>query len=124
MEVTIKIEGLDQLTEAVAMLGGAMAYFKGATADEAVKAVETVTAKKEEAPAEAPTNAKADPPKEAAKSYALEDLQVAAADLARSGKRDDLAAALSECGVDTLPQLPPEKYGIFADKLKALGAAL
>lgn len=48
MEVTIKIEGLDQLTEAVAMLGGAMAYFKGVSADEAVKSVEEVTAKKEE----------------------------------------------------------------------------
>ena len=45
MEVTIKIEGLDQLTEAVAMLGGAMAYFKGASADVAVKAVTDVTAK-------------------------------------------------------------------------------
>ena len=48
MEVVIKIEGLDQLTEAVAMLGGAMAYFKGASADVAVKAVTDVTAKKEE----------------------------------------------------------------------------
>lgn len=45
MEVTIKIEGLDQLTEAIAMLGGAMAYFKGASADVAVKAVTDVTAK-------------------------------------------------------------------------------
>ena len=45
MVVTIKIEGLDQLTEAVAMLGGAMAYFKGASADVAVKAVTDVTAK-------------------------------------------------------------------------------
>ncbi len=45
MEVVIKIEGLDQLTEAVAMLGGAMAYFKGVSADEAVKPVEEVAAK-------------------------------------------------------------------------------
>lgn len=44
MVVTIKIEGLDQLTEAIAMLGGAMAYFKGASADVAVKAVTDVTA--------------------------------------------------------------------------------
>lgn len=50
MVVTIKIEGLDQLTEAVAMLGGAMAYFKGASAEEAADAVEEVTAKKEEKP--------------------------------------------------------------------------
>lgn len=44
MEVTIKIEGLDQLTEAVAMLGGAMAYFKGVSAEEAVSLVEDVKA--------------------------------------------------------------------------------
>lgn len=48
MELTIKIEGLDQLTEAVARLGGAMAYFKGVSADDAVKSVEEVTAKMEE----------------------------------------------------------------------------
>ena len=48
MEVTIKIEGLDQLTEAIAMLGGAMAYFKGASAEDAADAVEAVTTKAEE----------------------------------------------------------------------------
>lgn len=115
MEVTIKIEGLDQLTEAVAMLGGAMAYFKGASADEAVKTVEEVAAKKEEKPEEK---------EEAAPVYTLEVLQAAAVELARNGKRDDLAAALAECGAETLPKLHEDQFNIFAEKLKALGANL
>ena len=115
MEVTIKIEGLDQLTEAVAMLGGAMAYFKGASAEEAADAVEAVTAKKEE---------KSEEKEGAAPVYTLEALQAAAVELARNGKRDDLAAALAECGAETLPKLPEDKFNVFGEKLKALGAKL
>ena len=123
MEVTIKIEGLDQLTEAIAMLGGAMAYFKGASADEAVKAVEDVTAKMDDriTKAEAEENSAKE---EAAPVYTLEALQAAAVELARSGKRDDLAAALAECGAETLPKLSEDKFNVFAEKLKALGANL
>lgn len=129
MEVVIKIEGLDQLTEAVAMLGGAMAYFKGVSADDAVKAVEEVTVKKKESIAKAedwvaePVE-KIMPKEEAAPRYTLEVLQAAAVELARNGKRDDLAAALAECGAETLPKLPEDKFNVFAEKLKALGANL
>lgn len=121
MEVTIKIEGLDQLTEAVALLGGAMAYFKGASAEDAADAVEAVTARKEESIPNAEENSAKE---EAAPVYTLEALQVAAVDLARNGKRDDLAAALAECGAETLPKLPEGQFNVFAEKLKALGAKL
>ena len=121
MEVTIKIEGLDQLTEAIAMLGGAMAYFKGASAEEAADAVEAVTTKKEESVPKVEENSVKG---EAAPVYTLEALQVAAVDLARNGKRDDLAAALAECGAETLPKLPEDKFNVFGEKLKALGAKL
>lgn len=114
MEVTIKIEGLDQLTEAIAMLGGAMAYFKGASAEEAADAVEAVTKKEE----------KSEEKEEAAPVYTLEALQAAAVELARNGKRDDLAAALAECGAETLPKLSEGQFNVFAEKLKALGANL
>ncbi len=114
MEVTIKIEGLDQLTEAIAMLGGAMAYFKGASAEEAADAVEAVTKKEE----------KSEEKEEAAPVYTLEALQAAAVELARNGKRDDLAAALAECGAETLPKLSEDQFNVFAEKLKALGANL
>ena len=121
MEVTIKIEGLDQLTEAIAMLGGAMAYFKGASAEDAVASVGEVTAKMDDRIAKAKEiSAK----KEAAPVYTLEALQAAAVELARSGKRDDLAAALAECGAETLPKLHEGQFNIFAEKLKALGAKL
>lgn len=129
MEVTIKIEGLDQLTEAVAMLGGAMAYFKGASADVAVRAVTDVTAKMDDRIAKAedwvaePVE-KIMPKEEAAPAYTLEALQAAAVELARSGKRDDLAAALAECGAETLPKLAEDQFNVFAEKLKALGANL
>lgn len=130
MVVTIKIEGLDQLTEAIAMLGGAMAYFKGASADEAVKAVEDVTAKMDDRIAKAKAKEKSEKreestaKEEATPGYTLEALQVAAVDLARNGKRDDLAAALAECGAETLPKLAEDKFNVFAEKLKALGAKL
>lgn len=121
MEVTIKIEGLDQLTEAIAMLGGAMAYFKGASADVAVKAVTDVTAKAEGKSEKREVNTEKG---EAAPVYTLEALQAAAVELAQSGKRDDLAAALAECGAETLPKLAEDQFGVFAEKLKALGANL
>lgn len=122
MEVTIKIEGLDQLIEAVAMLGGAMAYFKGASAEEAADAVEAVTTKAEENLPK--VEEKIPEKKEVAPVYTLEALQAAAVDLARNGKRDDLAAALAECGAETLPKLSEDKFNVFAEKLKALGANL
>lgn len=121
MEVTIKIEGLDQLTEAIAMLGGAMAYFKGASAEEAADAVEAVTTKVEESVSKVEENSAKE---EAAPAFTLEALQAAAVDLARNGKRDDLAAALAECGAETLPKLAEDQFNVFAEKLKALGANL
>lgn len=135
MEVTIKIEGLDQLTEAVAMLGGAMAYFKGVSADDAVKSVEEVTTKMEERLRKVKENSakvkensakeeEISAKEEAAPVYTLEALQAAAVELARNGKRDDLAAALAECGAETLPKLAEDQFNVFAEKLKALGANL
>lgn len=128
MEVTIKIEGMDQLTEAIAMLGGAMAYFKGASADKAVKAVTDVTAKMNDRIAKAEERSEKreeNIAKEgAAPAYTLEALQAAAVELARSGKRDDLAAALAECGAETLPKLAEDQFNVFAEKLKVLGAKL
>lgn len=127
MEVTIKIEGLDQLTEAIAMLGGAMAYFKGVSAEEAVSLVEDVKAsraKPEKEEEESEKREENSAKEEAAPVYTLEALQAAAVELARNGKRDDLAAALAECGAETLPKLAEDQFNVFAEKLKALGANL
>ena len=50
MEITIKIEGLDQLTEALALIGAALAYKNdmAPTAESAVKLMNEVTASTEE----------------------------------------------------------------------------
>ena len=59
-----------------------------------------------------------------AHTYTLSELGVAGADLAASGKRDQLIALLQGFGVQALTQLPPERYPEFAQGLRALGAKI
>lgn len=118
MEVTIKIEGLDQLTEAVAMLGGAMAYFKGASAEEAVKAAEGVTAKKEEKlPEEEENSAK----EEAAAKPSVSRDEVRALFAAKNtkDKRTQLKGILDRYGAKNISSLKEED---FEAVMKDLGA--
>lgn len=42
MEITVKIEGLDQLSEAMALLGSALAVQRGETVDQAVEKLDEV----------------------------------------------------------------------------------
>nr|DAL69725.1 MAG TPA: hypothetical protein [Caudoviricetes sp.] len=130
MEVTIKIEGLDQLTEAIAMLGGAMAYFKGASADEAVKAVTDVTAKAEESTAKAEENSTKEeklpqatvPTGEAA--YSFEQIQLACAKVAQAGKRAELQGLINGFGLNSLLELKQEQYNDFVLKLRGIGGTI
>lgn len=118
MVVTIKIEGLDQLTEAVAMLGGAMAYFKGASAEDAADAVEEVTAKKEEKlPEEEENSAKEEA---AAKSSVSRD-EVRALFAAKNtkDKRTQLKGILDKYGAKNISSLKEED---FEAVMKDLGA--
>lgn len=57
-------------------------------------------------------------------SYTLDDLARAAMTLMDSGRQEDLVGLLSSLGVDSLPALPPEKYGAFATALRGMGASL
>lgn len=60
-----------------------------------------------------------------ARQYAMSELGVAGADLAASGKRDQLIGLLrDQFGVQALTQLPPERYPEFAQGLRALGAKI
>lgn len=59
-----------------------------------------------------------------AHTYTLSELGVAGADLAGSGKRDQLITLLQSFGVQALTQLPPERYPEFAQGLRALGAKI
>lgn len=130
MEVTIKIEGLDQLTEAVAMLGGAMAYFKGVSADKAVKAVEEVTVKKEESIAKAEENSTKEeklpqatvPTGQAA--YSFEQIQLACAKVSQAGKRNELKELINGFGLNSLLELKEEQYNDFVLKLREIGGTI
>lgn len=130
MEVTIKIEGLDQLTEAIAMLGGAMAYFKGASAEEAADAVEDVTANKEESVPkveESIPNAEELPqatvPTGQA-AYSFEQIQLACAKVAQAGKRAELQGLINGFGLNSLLELKEEQYNDFVLKLREIGGTI
>lgn len=68
----------------------------------------------------APTHA----PAKSEQTYTLEQLSAAAAPLMDAGKISELCAILKELGVPSLQQLPADKYGDFAAKIKALGAQI
>lgn len=123
MEVTIKIEGLDQLTEAVAMLGGAMAYFKGASAEEAVASVSEVTAKKEESIPNAEELPQATVPTGQA-AYSFEQIQLACAKVAQAGKRAELQGLINGFGLNSLLELKEEQYNDFVLKLRGIGGTI
>lgn len=83
--------------------------------------VETAESPQPTAPASAQTPAQA-PTQEVA--YTLEKLQLAAAKLAREGKREELAAIIKAMGFTTIMDLKPEHYNAFATKLREIGGIL
>lgn len=130
MEVVIKIEGLDQLTEAVAMLGGAMAYFKGASAEDAVASVGEVTAKTEDriAEAEEKSEKKEELPQATVPTgqaaYSFEQIQLACAKVAQAGKRAELQGLINGFGLNSLLELKEEQYNDFVLKLREIGGTI
>lgn len=59
-----------------------------------------------------------------APSYKMDDLSNAAVQLMDKGMQAQLLQLISQFGVDSLPQLPPEQYGNFATALRGLGAQI
>lgn len=59
-----------------------------------------------------------------APAYTFEQIQLAAANLARGGKREELANLLKEFGVASLPDLKEDKFDAFALKLRELGGTI
>lgn len=57
-------------------------------------------------------------------AYKFEDLQLAAAKLAREGKREELAAIIKAMGFTAITDLKPEQYNAFAAKLREIGGVL
>ena len=63
-------------------------------------------------------------PTAAPKQYTLAEIQAACGPLMDAGKMNELAAVMQGMGVNSLMELPPEKYGELVVKLRALGARL
>lgn len=117
MEVTIKIEGLDKLTEAIAMLGGAMAYFKGASAEDAVASIGEVTAKMDDRITKAEEKAEK---KEVSKSpVSRDEVRALFASKNTKDKRAQLKGILDKYGAKNISSLKEED---FEAVMKDLGA--
>lgn len=57
-------------------------------------------------------------------SYTLDDLARAAMTLMDTGRQAELQALLVAFGVNSLPELQPERYGAFATALREKGAQI
>lgn len=125
MEVTIKIEGLDQLTEAVAMLGGAMAHFKGVSADDAVKSVEEVTAKMEERLPKVKENSMKEEENSAKEevsepSVSRDEVRALFAAKNTKDKRTQLKGILDKYGAKNISSLKEEDFDAIIKDLEAV----
>lgn len=59
-----------------------------------------------------------------APSYTLEQLSLAARQLADSGRMADVQSLVAQFGVQTMTQIPTDRYGDFATSLRGLGARI
>lgn len=135
MEINVKLDitGLNQLSEAIALLASAVGVNVGAinTAKEASKIVSAPAQISEPQMVEIPEKQQvaqqvfenqAVPVTE--NTYTIEQLAVAATALVDAGKREALVALLNNYGVNALTTLPKEKYGAFATSLREMGAKI
>lgn len=60
----------------------------------------------------------------AAPAYTIAQLQAACAPLADAGKLPELQQLISTFGVNSLSELPPARYGEFANGLRSMGGVL
>lgn len=130
MEINVKLDitGLNQLSEAIALLASAVGVNVGAinTAKEASKIVsapaQMVEIPEKQQVAQQVFENQSVPVTE--NTYTIEQLAVAATALVDAGKREALVALLNNYGVNALTTLPKEKYGAFATSLREMGAKI
>lgn len=130
MEITIKIEGLDQLTESLALIGAALAYKNDTapTAESAVKLMNEVTAttEKVEKPKKEETKKTKDPEskKEKADSKATivtrEEVRAALVAKNSPSTRDKLKAILDKFDAPNISELKEEHFENVLKELEAL----
>lgn len=146
MEITIRVTGLDELSNAILGLCGLIISQnnKGVemenrsvptspTKEELMKMVEKKLEEPEQVSKHAPNvEAPAPAPKDEAQAevptskpaYNFEQIQLAAANLARDGKRDELAGLIAEFKIATLLDLTEDKFDAFALRLREIGGAI
>lgn len=129
MDITVKIEGLDQLTEAIALVGSALANTKGMVTQEALEDI----AKKQEKP----QDVVAEPVEKVEKSqepqatvptgkqaYTFEQIQLACAKVSQAGKREGLKSLINNFGLNSLLDLEEDQYNDFVLKLREIGGTI
>lgn len=131
-KIKVEISGLEQITEAIALLASAVGVNFGAV--NTAKAADQLVSQNTQAPAQVVEV----PEKQveaqqvfqnpsvpvAENTYTLDQLAVAATALVDAGKREDLVALLNSFGVQALTTLPKDKYGAFATSLRGMGAKI
>lgn len=127
MDVTVKIEGLDQLTEAIALVGSAIACTKGMVKTQ--EALDDI-AQKQEKPQEPPAE-KVEKPQESQttvptgkQAYTFEQIQLACAQVSQDGKREELKSLINSFGLNSLLDLEESQYNDFVLKLRDLGGTI
>ena len=141
MEITVRVTGLDELSNAILGLCGLIISQNNKDVETEKRSVPTSPTKEElkklangkvgitpnvEAKTEAPA------PKEEAQAevptskpaYNFEQIQLAAANLARDGKRDELAGLIEEFKIATLLDLTEDQFDAFALRLREIGGVI
>ena len=136
-EVTINIPGLKELAEAIMGISAGKngAPIQGAAQPQQLPAqVQQTTPPVQQVPAQQITPPVQQTPTQqppvqqsvptTTPSYTLDDLARAAMTLMDTGRQAELQALLVAFGVNSLPELQPEKYGAFATALREKGAQI
>ena len=129
-EVTINIPGLKELAEAIMGISAGKngAPIQGAAqpqqlpVQQAMPPIQQVPAQVQQTPTQQPPVQQSVPT--TTPSYTLDDLARAAVTLMDTGRQAELQALLVAFGVNSLPELQPEKYGAFATALREKGAQI
>lgn len=141
MEITVRVTGLDELSNAILGLCGLIISQNNKGVEMENRSIPTSPTKEEfkklvDGKADTKPNveakAKAPAPKEEAQAevptskpaYNFEQIQLAAANLARDGKRDELAGLIEEFKISTLLDLTEDKFDAFALRLREIGGAI
>lgn len=128
-KITLHIPEVDALAAAVNRLADALGQPVNAAAAGAETVPMTAPAVPMTAPAvpvTAPTVPVTAPavPVAPAPAYTLEQLSLAARQLADAGRMADVQQLVAQFGAQTMAALPPERYGEFATALRGMGARI